>query len=481
MKDVKFSVSDPRITEILNTISRYSGPVEKADVLDVAGADIIDVILHKLKCIDKENSAYSDFRKTENQLRLEKLMEVFIQYTQFDFSKRAEIGNAGDEIDAIAVCMNVLSEELQSSMACAQARLDNLQESYALIDCILENAPGVVIVVDEQGIIFKCNKKTEEIFNWKVEEVINKNIYQLICAGDTVDQHPFDTDKKTDFKYSEVFLIRKNGERFPAELNLSVVKMKDRLFSIAFISDITERKKAEQTINEINQHLQASLNAMESFTYSVSHDLRAPLRAIHGYLNILNEKYASDLNADARNLIAIVIKNSLKMGLLIDALLTLSKLDRTSIQRKVIDIGEIVNAVLKDILTQLTDNRPRIVVDQLPEALGDHSLITQVYTNLISNAIKYSSKQKNALIEIGAKTEQSRAVYFVKDNGAGFDMRFYDKLFGVFQRLHDQQEFEGNGIGLSLVKQIVNKHGGDIWAESEVNKGATFYFTLSMK
>ncbi len=477
MEFEKFSVNDPRITEIINIIYRYSD--FEVHGFDSTKDDIVDFILHGIQHIDKSNNIYGDFPKIKNQNRLKKLMDIFVRYTQFDFSKRAEISGQDDEIDAIALCMNVLSEELQSSLSSAQSRLERLEESNTQIESILENAPGVIMVFDEKGIISKCNSRTKETFNRTVEEVLNQNIQQLIFAPDnTAAEYICNKENATDLQPKEVQLIRKNGESFPAEINTAVINIRDKTFFIAFISDITDRKMADQIIKDVNRDLRDSIQSIESFTYSVSHDLRAPLRAIHGYLNILDQKYSEELNSEARSLISKVMSNSNKMGLLIDGLLTLSRLDRTSIVKAPLNIAEIVNLVLGDVLMLATDTKPKIVVYMLPPAIGDQMLITQVYTNLLSNAIKYSSKNKNALVEVGSKTERSETVYFVKDNGAGFDMKFYDKLFGVFQRLHDQQEFEGIGIGLSLVKQIINKHGGRIWADSEIDKGTTFYFTL---
>lgn len=477
MEPEQFLLKDPRIIQIMDIIYRYSDL--KVNRFDSTQDDIIDFILQGLKNIDQKTNSGDNFPNIKNQLRLEKLMNVFIRYTQFDFSKRAEISNQDDEIDAIAVCMNVLSEELQASIASAQSRLERVEESNAQIESILENAPNAIIVFDGNGIISKCNKKAEEIFDWTIEEMLHKDIKQLIfAADDTVAESICNTQNAAALQQKEVQLFRQGGKSFPAELNTSVIRTRGEIYFIAFISDITDRKMADQIIKDTNRDLRNSIQSLESFTYSVSHDLRAPLRAIHGFLNILDQQYSEAFNPEARSLISKVINNSNKMGLLIDGLLALSRLDRTSIVKRPINLDEIVNVVLSETLMLITHSKPQIVLYPLPPATGDQMLITQVYTNLISNAIKYSSKQEDALIEIGSRTEQSEIIYFVKDNGAGFDMKFYNKLFGVFQRLHDQQEFEGTGIGLSLVKQIVTKHGGRIWADSAIDKGATFYFTL---
>ncbi len=187
----------------------------------------------------------------------------------------------------------------------------------------------------------------------------------------------------------------------------------------------------------------------------MSHDLRAPLRAINGYAQILSDDYADAIDTDGSLMITTIKKNALKMGQLIDDLLAFSRLGKKEIQRTDVNM-----------------------VQKLPVALADFTLMMQVWMNLISNAIKYSAKEKNPVIEIGITRENGVDVFYIKDNGVGFDMKYYNKLFGVFQRLHSSEEFEGTGVGLALVQRIIIKHNGKVWAKAEVNKGATFYFSL---
>ncbi|MEJ0056573.1 MAG: ATP-binding protein [Bacteroidota bacterium] len=217
---------------------------------------------------------------------------------------------------------------------------------------------------------------------------------------------------------------------------------------------------------------------MEAFTYSVSHDLRAPLRIIDGFSQILLEDHADQLDADGKNNLEKIIKNAKRMGRLIDDLLDFSRLGRTEIKVSSIDMNALVQDVLEEIKNSGTKLPDHLEVNALPLSKADYNLLKQVWTNLISNAIKYSGKKKQPEIRIGVITESDKIIYYIKDNGDGFDMQYYSKLFGVFQRLHKESEFTGTGVGLALVQRIILRHGGRVWAEATPGEGATFYFYL---
>jgi light-regulated signal transduction histidine kinase (bacteriophytochrome) len=216
---------------------------------------------------------------------------------------------------------------------------------------------------------------------------------------------------------------------------------------------------------------------LEAFSYSVSHDLRAPLRHIGGFVDLLIKNSSSQLDETGIRYLNIISESSQEMGTLIDALLTFSRLSRTELQRKIINTNNLVARVLKTFKEELAGRDVEINVSDLPDAWGDENLIQQVWINLVSNAIKYSRNTEKAIIEIGSKMEDDKTIFYIKDNGVGFDMKYSNKLFGVFQRLHRAKDFEGIGIGLANVCRIVTRHGGTCWAESEVGKGATFFFS----
>ena len=234
---------------------------------------------------------------------------------------------------------------------------------------------------------------------------------------------------------------------------------------------IRDLETSEAQVREVNKEL-------ESFSYSVSHDLRAPLRAINGYTKMLKAELGTSQNDEATRLMNNIIDNAKKMGLLIDDLLAFSRIGR----RELVKINIPMHALVQGICNELKEEAPgrhiEFRINKLLPALADNMAIKQVWLNLVSNAIKYSRLKDNALVEIGSKANGKEVTYFIKDNGAGFDMRYANKLFGVFQRLHSDEEFEGTGVGLALVHRIISKHGGRTWAEGKVNEGATFYFTL---
>lgn len=243
-------------------------------------------------------------------------------------------------------------------------------------------------------------------------------------------------------------------------------------------------KSAQADIARLNGELEKKVNQLqsvnrelESFSYSVSHDLRAPLRSIIGYSQVLNEDYGSKLDDDARRVIATVQSNASRMNVLIDDLLEFSKLGKKELMKSTVDMEALVRSVLNDI-SSTQNHSAEIKIFDLEKVEADMSLLTQVWVNLLSNAIKYSAKKPNPVVEIGSRKEGDEIIYWVRDNGAGFDMKYADRLFGVFQRLHKREQFEGTGIGLALCLRIVTKHGGRIWAESQVDEGATFWFSL---
>jgi light-regulated signal transduction histidine kinase (bacteriophytochrome) len=216
---------------------------------------------------------------------------------------------------------------------------------------------------------------------------------------------------------------------------------------------------------------------LESFSYSVSHDLRTPLRAINGYANILEEDYSAVLDAEGKRLLGEVRGNARKMGILIDDLLTFSRLGRKKIAKSSVDISKLLETILSEI-NQSTTHHAEIKFGKLLPASADYNLLKQVFTNLLSNAIKYSSKKEKPLIEIKSVRKNGSLIYSVSDNGVGFDMQYVNKLFEVFQRLHSNEEFSGTGVGLAIVHRIIHKHDGKVWAEGKEGQGATFFFGL---
>ncbi|MCE3260354.1 MAG: hypothetical protein K0S12_1995 [Bacteroidetes bacterium] len=746
MKSNPIYSSDPRIAKVLEILSefkkgnfRLKGDVSEKD-------DEIDEMVKALNDLGDTILGSSAFVKNYDA-RINHFLEVLVKYTAMDFSEKAELSGEGDELDAMAVGLNTLAEELVASRAAEAEQFERLKESearyrtlvegvkdYAIftldpngnvqnwnagaqqikgytaeeiigkhistfytdeelqrgepefnlksaaehgsfrteglrkrkdgstfyadilitalrdnagkltgfskitrdvtelkkseelvkesrdqVESILSNAPNGVVVIDQRGNIIRWNSKSEAIFGWTTEEVMNKPMHEFIMPPQHVSAHHAGVknfirtgEGPVINKTIEITALRKDKTEFPIELSISATKSKGEYIFIAFINDITERKRiqdeirttrdfldtilenipnmvfvkdakdlryirfnrageqllghtkseligkndydffpkkqadfftakdrevlSKQEITDIPEEpistpkgelwlhtrkmpilddhgnplyllgiseditrrkinegkikrlnkellnniakLETANKELESFSYSVSHDLRAPLRAIHGYTSILMEEHSGKLDEEARTMMNSIQSNAKKMGQLIDDLLAFSRLGRKEIEKKQVDMNKLVEAVIPEVSANYPNTKPQFIIHPLAPASVDYNLMSQVFTNLISNAIKYSSHAEKPLIEIGSRISGKFVEYYVKDNGIGFNMAYYNKLFGVFQRLHDSTEFEGTGVGLAIVKRIVNKHGGKVWAESEPGKGATFYISL---
>jgi PAS domain S-box-containing protein len=407
---------------------------------------------------------------------------------QNDYSVRAP-KQVGGEVSTLTDAFNNMLEEIHQQS-------QRLSESGDRMRAVLNAAMSAVVVIDRDGRITDWNGRAEIIFGWSRDEVIGKVLTETIIppnhrlAHSRGIQHYFKTGEGPVLdKVIEITALRRNGEIFPVDLSVSALKTEDTILFCGFITDITERKEAEARLLEFNQELERMVKdrttelelankELEAFSYSVSHDLRAPLRSIHGYMNIFSEDYASNLDGEARRIMNIILTNAKRMGQLIDDLLAFSKLGRKELVKTNLPMNDLAINVWEDLKKAETGRSIELVSHPVPDAYGDATTMKQVWINLLSNAIKYTRRCDHAVVEIGSEDDGDMKKYYVRDNGAGFDMQFYDKLFGVFQRLHSNSEFEGTGVGLAIVQRIIQKHGGSIWAESKMNEGTTFYFTL---
>jgi signal transduction histidine kinase len=328
--------------------------------------------------------------------------------------------------------------------------------------------PSPLVEVDFSGKITFCNSAAAEVLK------------ELNMEGDCAVFLPHDLNVFLDALsrkdaeqslYREVPVKRRIfAEHISRVPGMDLVRM--------YMQDITERKRAEEAVEEKQIQLEAANKELESFSYSVSHDLRAPLGIIRGFSDMVLEDHAERLNDEGRKLLESIRRTTLRMDELIRALLDLSKVGRQEMHLRDINMLKLAKEVFDEILHDSSVPAPRLEIKPLPPAHGDSTLMRQVFANLLSNAVKFTRHKEAPAIEVGGWTEDKENVYCVKDNGVGFDPSYADKLFGTFQRLHTKKEFEGTGVGLSIVQRIVARHGGRVWAEGKPNEGAKFCFSL---
>jgi PAS domain S-box-containing protein len=333
-----------------------------------------------------------------------------------------------------------------------------------------------IFMLDTEGRVASWNAGAELIKGYRPQEILGEHFSKFYPPEDVAQGKPqweLEIAEREGRHEDEGWRVRKDGTRFWA--NAVINAMRDAhggLVGFAKVTrDLTQRRRVEQALAQSNQEL-------ERFSYSVSHDLRAPLRAINGFAQALVEGHAAQLDEEGKRLLS-VIRDSAKLGgELIDALLNFSHVGRQALARGAVGLKALVENVVSELRQTQGPVAVEVVLTPLPPTSGDAALLRNVLINLIGNAFKFSAKRAHPKVEIGAQNNGTEVVYYVKDNGVGFDMRYAGKLFGVFQRLHRPDEFEGTGVGLALAQRIIERHGGRIWAEGKVNEGATFFFTI---
>ncbi len=349
----------------------------------------------------------------------------------------------------------------------------------------IESTPDAIVMSDVTGHIVLVNTQAERVFGYGPGELLGSLVEALIpqrYAATHVGHRAAYLEQPRRRAMGaglELYGLRKNGQEFPVEISLSPLKTDEGTFVMSAIRDITDRKRFERELQAKNAQLAAANEELESFSYSISHDLRAPVRAMGGFAHILSKRLGDELPAESKHALDRIRDNAARMSQLIDGLLSFSSLSKQPLVKKTLSVEPIVRTVLEELRGEFANRRVNVEIGELPMCEADSTLLQQVYTNLLSNAIKYTRDRDPAIIKIGSRWEDGRFIYFVKDNGTGFDMQYAGKLFGVFQRLHSQQEFEGTGVGLAIVQRIIHRHGGGVWAEAQENRGAAFYFTLN--
>ena len=356
------------------------------------------------------------------------------------------------------------------------------------LSTIVKQSNDAIYIHDDNGQLISWNEGAEKIYGYTEPEALKMKIWNIIpeyLHRET--QQIFEKIVKGQgLQFLETKRITKHGHLVDVFFSASVITDPENgKRSVAITErDITQQKIAEEQILQLNADLKRNIiqlegmnKELESFSYSISHDLRSPLRSLIGYSKILEEDYKHKMDDEADRILNIISQSAHRMNKLIDDLLEFSKLGRKEIQKTEVDSRLLVQGTLDD-LSHSFPHKATIKLNGILPVFADYALLTQVWINLISNAIKYSAQKEDPQIEIGCRKEDGEIIYYVKDNGAGFDMNYANKLFGVFHRLHKVTEFEGTGVGLAIVQRIVTRHGGRVWAEGKVNEGATFYFSL---
>lgn len=367
-------------------------------------------------------------------------------------------------------------------------------EGYDYLESLFDVVSAPILVWDDHLRIIRLNHAFERLTGYETGEIVGKDLRSLLPGSgrERLIEEIRDATLGKSWETLELPISCKDGlERFVlfSTANIYGVDGNSHLATVAQGQDITDRRVVEEELRKLNLELEDRVRIrtaeleevnreLQAFTYSVSHDLRVPLSSINSFSNLVLRDHTAELSRDTVRILKVIRQYAQYAEELINALLRLSRVGRQDLEVSIIDMNELVEKVIAELETDVGDRNVEFVVGDLPTALGDRSLVQLVVSNLVGNSLKFTGPRERALVEVRGEEKGGRNVYCVKDNGVGFDMQFYDKLFKVFQRLHPDDEFEGTGLGLALVRRIIGRHGGEAWARSAPGEGAEFYFQL---
>ena len=382
--------------------------------------------------------------------------------------------------------LDMIAERLGMFNSRRQAE-KKLKKSEVKFRSYVDSAPDGIFITDENGKYVDVNPAASTITGYSKKELLNLSIPDLLQPDfiETGLKGFQDLSRNGLLDVDLGFVTKSSENRF---WRVSAIKLSNQRF-LGFTKDITEYKLAEEELAKLNRELEQRViertadmekanRELESFSYTVSHDLRAPLRHINGFITMFRNEVGESMNEKARHYMDVISESADRMGQLIDDLLSFSRMGRTELTIDTVDIGNLSDEVIEGFSEENSEHKIIFSRGAMPLVQGDEAMLRVVLTNLISNAVKFTSRTENRKIEIGCDSKNGENICYVKDNGVGFDMRYVDKLFGVFHRLHNERDFEGTGIGLATIKRIIDQHGGRVWAEGNVDHGAQFYFSL---
>jgi PAS domain S-box-containing protein len=407
-------------------------------------------------------------------------------------SSRDELGELGSAFNTMAAQLEQMVIGLEENVAELERTGRALRESEAKYRRLVDTATEGIWVLGPDTLTVFANARMAEMLGCRCEDMLGRPVTDFMFEEDAPDHlRKMEARREGVPENYERRFRRSDGTTVWAYLSAAPILDDEHNFAgtFAMVSDITDRKRAEDLVRKLNLELEQRVvertaqledtnRELEAFSYSVSHDLRAPLRAIDGFANILQEDCGGQLNDDGRRALDVIRRSTARMGQLIDDILSFSRTSRQEMAMQPLDMAALVRDVFDEVQGAVSERHIILCLGVLPRALGDRGLIRQVLINLISNAVKFSARQTEAEIEVTCCATGGQNTYRVRDNGVGFDMKYADKLFNAFQRLHGASEFEGTGIGLAIVKRIINRHGGRVWAESRLGEGASFFFSL---
>lgn len=424
------------------------------------------------------------------------LCSISRQVASGNLEARASTSEASGEIRELARAFDEMTTALQRQRSAMNDSQNALRQNEERVRLVLDNAMDAVITIDIMGTITSWNKEAERTFGWTQEEIAGRSLAATIIPERHRAEHERGLEQYRATgqgpvlnKRIEITALRKDGTEIPVELSIAPIRFGDTIMFSGFVRDITERKQAEAGIRKLNETLERRVKErtaelerlnkeLESFSYSVSHDLRAPLRRIVSFIDLLRRDTTSALSESGDQYFGLVAKSARQMDTLINDLLSFSQMSRAEMFKRDVNLCDLIPEILKEMAKETEGRNIRWEIEPLPAVHGDRAMLKQVWVNLLSNAIKYTRKKDEAVIHIQSRNQADEIEFQIRDNGAGFDMKHAGKLFGVFQRLHHADEFEGTGIGLANVQRIIQRHGGRIWAQSKPDEGASFYFTL---